>query len=46
MRIWLGGAFLALCLITLLLRMTLIHMVLPSSLAAILGLTLIHIDDD
>ncbi len=45
-RLWIGGGFIALCLITLLLRFMLLRMILPTSLAAFLGVSLLQMDDD
>ena len=44
-RTWLAGAFALLCAIVLMLRFMLIRVALPSSLAALLGLSLVHLDD-
>lgn len=43
-RYWFAGAFLLLCLILLLIRFMLINIVLPSSLAALLGLSLMSME--
>lgn len=43
-RYWFAGAFLLLCLILLLMRFMLINIVLPSSLAALLGLSLMSME--
>ena len=45
-RLWMGGGFLMLCLIALLLRFMLLRVVLPTSIATFLGLTLLQMDDD
>ena len=44
-RIWLAGAFVLLCAMVLMLRFMLIRIVVPSSLAALLGLTFVQMDD-
>ena len=45
-RLWMGGGFVALCVIALLLRFMLLRMILPTSLAAFLGVSLLQMDDD
>lgn len=45
-RLWMGGGFVALCLIVLLFRFMLLRMILPTSLATLLGVSLILMDDD
>jgi methyl-accepting chemotaxis protein len=45
-RLWLAGGFVLLCIIVLVLRLMLIKVVLPASLAAFLGLTLASTLDD
>ena len=46
MRVWMGGGFLILCLIALLLNFMLQRIVLPASIAAFLGISLLQMDDD
>ncbi len=45
-RLWMGGGFVALCLIALMLRFMLLRMVLPTSIAAFLGVSLLQMEDD
>jgi methyl-accepting chemotaxis protein len=45
-RLWIGGGFVALCLVALLLRFMLLRVVLPTSIAAFLGVALIPTDED
>ena len=45
-RLWLAGGFVLLCIIVLVIRLMLVKVVLPASLAALLGLTLASTLDD